>query len=98
MPSVSTECAVAWAMSGGAGGVLADKNKKKTLKNSTSFFVGVPGFELGTSCSQSRRANQLRYTPRCLTFVIALQRYDFFLFVQIILEEICVKLCKCRIF
>ena len=25
--------------------------------------VGVLGFELRTSCSQSRRANQLRYTP-----------------------------------
>ena len=30
------------------------------LKN----MVGVGGFELPTSCSQSRRATRLRYTPR----------------------------------
>ncbi len=26
--------------------------------------VGVPGFEPGTSCSQSKRASHLRYTPK----------------------------------
>ena len=26
-------------------------------------LVGVEGFELSTSCSQSRRATRLRYTP-----------------------------------
>ncbi len=26
-------------------------------------MVGVEGFELSTSCSQSRRATRLRYTP-----------------------------------
>jgi hypothetical protein len=28
-------------------------------------MVGVPGFEPGTSCSQSRRATKLRHTPWC---------------------------------
>jgi hypothetical protein len=26
--------------------------------------IGAPGFEPGTSCSQSRRATKLRYAPR----------------------------------
>ncbi len=30
----------------------------------TSLLVGVEGFEPPTSCSQSRRATRLRYTPR----------------------------------
>ena len=31
-----------------------------------TFFVGVPGFEPGTSCSQSRRANRTALHPeRC---------------------------------
>lgn len=56
-------------------------------------MVGVPGFELGTSCSQSRRANQLRYTPKrnewhrreddSPAFLEkAMQRYNFFLYLQ----------------
>ena len=98
MPSVSQSVRWRGRCLVGLVGCWRIKTKKDAEKFNVFFFVGVPGFELGTSCSQSRRANQLRYTPRCLTFVIALQRYDFFLFVQIILEEICVKLCKCRIF
>ena len=27
-------------------------------------MVGVPGLEPGTSCSRSKRASQLRYTPK----------------------------------
>jgi hypothetical protein len=29
-----------------------------------SYQVGAPGFEPGTSCSQSRRDTGLRYAPR----------------------------------
>ena len=30
-----------------------------------SYIVGAPGFEPGTSCSQSRRDTGLRYAPKC---------------------------------
>ena len=33
-----------------------------------AFFVGVPGFEPGTSCSQSRRANRTALHPEALFF------------------------------
>mgnify|MGYP000712619815 CR=1 FL=1 len=33
-------------------------------KNSRDVMVGVERFELPTSCSQSRRATGLRYTPK----------------------------------
>ena len=33
-------------------------------KNSREVVVGVERFELPTSCSQSRRATGLRYTPK----------------------------------
>ena len=32
------------------------------------FYVGVPGLEPGTPCSQSRYASQLRYTPNLFPF------------------------------
>ena len=31
--------------------------------------VGVERFELPTSCSQSRRATRLRYTPKCMLHI-----------------------------
>ena len=34
----------------------------------TCFAVGVTGFEPATSCSQSRRATKLRYTPLLFHF------------------------------
>ena len=34
----------------------------------TGFAVGVTGFEPATSCSQSRRATKLRYTPQLIHF------------------------------
>ncbi len=34
-----------------------------TTELTTQKMVGVGGFELPTSCSQSRRATGLRYTP-----------------------------------
>ena len=36
------------------------------LKKPVKKVVGVEGFELSTSCSQSRRATRLRYTPNLL--------------------------------
>ncbi len=30
-----------------------------------TYEVGAPGFEPGTSCSQSRRATELRHAPSC---------------------------------
>jgi hypothetical protein len=33
--------------------------------------VGAPGFEPGTSCSQSRRDTGLRYAPRCAQVTIS---------------------------
>ena len=33
-------------------------------RNSLIMNVGVPGFEPGTPCSQSRCATGLRYTPK----------------------------------
>ena len=32
---------------------------------SGGYEVGAPGFEPGTSCSQSRRATELRHAPLC---------------------------------
>ena len=34
----------------------------------TCFAIGVTGFEPATSCSQSRRATKLRYTPKLVHF------------------------------
>ena len=34
--------------------------------SATSCEVGAPRFELGTSCSQSRRANQAALRPACV--------------------------------
>jgi hypothetical protein len=46
----------------------ANLQNKATLLNYTPLYVleklvGVERFELPTSCSQSRRATRLRYTP-----------------------------------
>ncbi len=38
-------------------------NKKKELHYCNSFFVGIPGFEPGTPCSQSRCANRTALHP-----------------------------------
>ena len=53
-------------------GVLVSRRPLSTiLASSVEEFggkkmVGVERFELPTSCSQSRRATRLRYTPTCL--------------------------------
>ena len=42
-------------------------NKKPHRRNddeACSYRVGAPGFEPGTSCSQSRRDTGLRYAPK----------------------------------
>ena len=36
----------------------------RALKSNQKEVVGVERFELPTSCSQSRRATRLRYTPK----------------------------------
>src|SRR5690349_11214211 len=38
--------------------------------------VGAPGFEPGTSCSQSRRDTRLRYAPRAFECIHAPKRYQ----------------------
>ena len=52
------------------------------------IMVGVEGFEPPTSCSQSRRATRLRYTPNYLYIIrkkritllnISINRHDIFL-------------------
>src|SRR4051812_22920288 len=39
-------------------------NSAAIITAAESLEVGVPGLEPGTSCSQSRRASQLRHTPQ----------------------------------
>ena len=41
------------------------KRKPRNRLNSVAFVVGLTGFEPATSCSQSRRATKLRYSPMC---------------------------------
>ena len=38
------------------------------MKYKFFYFVGVPRFELGTSCSQSRRTNRAVLHPECCSF------------------------------
>ena len=42
-----------------------DRRKKKATESLEfcGFMVGLTGFEPATSCSQSRRATKLRYSP-----------------------------------
>ena len=77
-------------------------NKKKTEHpiyksdiQQFNFFVGVPGFEPGTSCSQSRRANRTALHPekRCFLYGKAMQRYDFFLYWQVFWDIFLKKNC-----
>jgi hypothetical protein len=42
----------------------ADKLHDEIMKGKPEELVGVERFELPTSCSQSRRATRLRYTPK----------------------------------
>ena len=46
-----------------------DRRKKKATESLEfcGFMVGLTGFEPATSCSQSRRATKLRYSPMCQT-------------------------------
>lgn len=39
------------------------QEKKPAAKQAAGRVVGVDGFEPTASCSQSKRASQLRYTP-----------------------------------
>ena len=50
--------------------VVSDKQRARTVAGlpvecltSQPYIVGAPGFEPGTSCSQSRRATGLRHAP-----------------------------------
>ena len=49
------------------GGRSGKKQKPRNRCNSAAFRVGLTGFEPATSCSQSRRATKLRYSPSCQT-------------------------------
>ena len=42
------------------------------LESNQKEVVGVERFELPTSCSQSRRATRLRYTPKIFTYAVLL--------------------------
>ena len=42
----------------------------RALKSNQKEVVGVERFELPTSCSQSRRATRLRYTPKIFTYAV----------------------------
>ena len=44
----------------------------RALKSNQKEVVGVERFELPTSCSQSRRATRLRYTPKIFTYAVLL--------------------------
>src|SRR5215203_1735699 len=43
--------------------LLALQSRQAGLQRASSCQVGAPGFEPGTSCSQSRRDTRLRYAP-----------------------------------
>lgn len=45
-----------------------DRRRQKTM-------VGAPGFEPGTSCSQSRRAAKLRYAPQAACPIVVRLQY-----------------------
>jgi hypothetical protein len=47
----------------GAQLALAEGQKESAMTADNKVLVGVPGFEPGASCSQSRRATGLRHTP-----------------------------------
>src|SRR5215208_5880293 len=43
--------------------LLALQSRQTGVPQASSCQVGAPGFEPGTSCSQSRRDTRLRYAP-----------------------------------
>ena len=49
--------------------VAINEHKKKKPHHCSSFFtVGIPGFEPGTPCSQSRCANRTALHPECYIY------------------------------
>ena len=44
-------------------GYTTEKDKKKKRASNYLLFVGIPGFEPGTPCSQSRCANRTALHP-----------------------------------
>ena len=43
---------------------FSDNGESERMTHNVKKLVGVERFELPTSCSQSRRATRLRYTPK----------------------------------
>src|SRR5437870_11035773 len=43
---------------------ICEKPLQRNALQGRGFIVGAPGFEPGTSCSQSRRDTRLRYAPK----------------------------------
>ena len=55
-------------MAGCATGLFCKLHENKKGVIADSFCVGIPGFEPGTPCSQSRCATGLRYIPNSMFF------------------------------
>src|SRR5205814_10626306 len=53
---------------------LLKKSLQRKALQGPNLSVGAPGFEPGTSCSQSRRDTGLRYAPRASQCIRALTR------------------------
>jgi hypothetical protein len=65
MPQFAKQNAICWATNShhktALQGAKKDPSARRWGQNNS---VGAPGFEPGTSCSQSRRDTGLRYAPK----------------------------------
>lgn len=63
---------------------------KKAIPRDGLLFVGAPGFEPGTPCSQSRCATGLRYAPKiacgCGCDRVGMNRQPLILFVDLLIH------------
>ena len=62
-PHLRSHNPVLYLMSYGHHCIRRPPEAEPTIPSVTGKLVGVERFELPTSCSQSRRATRLRYTP-----------------------------------
>ena len=52
-----------------------------------TFYVGIPGFEPGTPCSQNRCATGLRYIPKNFIYQTSLNSPDCLLYTSDAADE-----------